>query len=66
MDAAEFRERQKALGLSNLELAEKLAKCSQTVSNYRSGSQGIPPHVEKLLDAIAPAHGNGQQDTRPR
>ena len=42
MTPQEFKEKQKALGLNNNQMAECLGVYPTTVTNYRSGRTGIP------------------------
>ena len=49
MTPQEFKEKQKALGLNNNQMAECLGVYPTTVTNYRSGRTGIPVTIIKLL-----------------
>lgn len=51
MTPAEFKRKQTALGWSNARMAKHLRKTPQSVSNYRTGRQSVPEHVDVLIDA---------------
>ena len=51
MTPEEFKRRQTALGWTNARMAGHLRKTAQSVSNYRTGRQAIPAHVDVLLEA---------------
>lgn len=51
MTPDEFKRRQTALGWTNARMASHLRKTPQSISNYRTGRQTIPEHVDVLLDS---------------
>lgn len=52
MAPATFRQIQKAIEKTNLELAKILHKSPQSISNYRTGYQAIVPHVAATMKAL--------------
>lgn len=49
MTPDEFKRRQTALGWTNAKMASHLRKTPQSISNYRTGRQKIPEHVDVLM-----------------
>jgi len=51
MTPEDFKRKQSALKWTNTKMARHLRKTPQSISNYRTGRQQIPEHVEFLLEA---------------
>jgi len=56
--AVEFLEIQLQLGWSNEQTAAFFVKTSQTISNWRTGSQSVPMYVNRLLNGLVEKHGS--------
>jgi transcriptional regulator with XRE-family HTH domain len=52
MDADELREKRKALGMTQAQLAKALGVNIMTVSRWERGLRSIPPHLPLALEAI--------------
>jgi transcriptional regulator with XRE-family HTH domain len=52
MDADELREKRKALGMTQAQLAQSLGVNVMTVSRWERGLRSIPPHLPLALEAI--------------
>lgn len=66
MTPAEFKRKQSALGWSNSRMAKHLRKTPQSISNYRTGRQAIPEHVEILIEATVKRLRDAPLPSAPR